>query len=374
MSQKHGTPYNLGIGTGNNNLSANAPYNWQWSWYEWNGNLHDPGNLLVNASSGSGYNTGFTDFVIGIPDGLKWDPINNNACCITSGCLHPAAYNFDLAGYHKGYGPDPDNHDPNNPIYIGIGAQHDGSVNWTSSKEYLDGIPLADHNPPLPNGTPGSYTVHSGGQACTTCTSQNLINTGLSAYPPPGGSGNNGHFHTYFDGANGPRGLYAGISGIGTTPFQDANGNDVVGPFYPSDWDTPHDPGDPSTSGQPNQNSNPWHQFNPEWQCCVFPFNTNRVKQVGGGSATNDGKMAIGCTDIDACPKHQTNPNNANIFRFSKNGYDKNNAWTNDEATSIGTTNGQSDVRGCCYPDTFNYTGQWDQCAHCGYEQVVLPS
>ena len=83
--------------------------------------------------------------------------------------------------------------------------------------------------------------------------------------------------------------------------------------------------------------------------------------------------MAIGCTDIDACPKHQTNPNNANISRFSKNGYDKNNAWTNDEATSIGTTDGQSDVRGCCYPDTSIWPNdQWTRCAHCGNETLPI--
>ena len=78
---------------------------------------------------------------MGMPDVLQWDPINSNACCATSGCIHPAAYNFDLRGYHKGHGPNSNQHDANNPIYVGIGSQHSGTINW-----------------------------NEGGEACTTCT------------------------------------------------------------------------------------------------------------------------------------------------------------------------------------------------------------
>tara|TARA_R110002012_G_scaffold7226_2_gene34126 strand:- start:6219 stop:15794 length:9576 start_codon:yes stop_codon:yes gene_type:complete len=363
-----GHQYNLGVGTGGGNPAVNAPYNWAWSWYEWNGNLHDPGNLLVNASSGSEYNTGYTDFAIGIPDLLKWDPINSNACCIRSGCLHPAAYNFDLAGYQKGYGSDPDNHDSNNPIYIGIGAQHEAPIDWDVMETFIDDV------------TGDEYKVAKSGKACTTCTSQNLItaSSAMGAYPPPGGASNNSHFHTYFDGANGPRGLRGGTDGVGgDTPYIE-NGVEIIGPFYPSDWAATPNAG----SAHPNANSNPWDYRNAEWNCCIFPWNDNFSD--GNPVFYNDsGEQYMGCTDPEACPMYIDDATgNQDNTRLSKNGYHRKNAWTNDKATSVGTskkyhqlknesafnsTAATSDINGCCYPDTTIWaTDLYSQCAHCG--------
>ena len=52
-------------------------------------------NYDPNANSGSNIGADWTNIT------QAWSPVNMDACCYQAGCVHPAAWNFDLIGYRR---------------------------------------------------------------------------------------------------------------------------------------------------------------------------------------------------------------------------------------------------------------------------------
>jgi hypothetical protein len=164
--------------------------------------------IFTTGPNGSSVNGGNIDYVAG---SWQWDPAIQNSCCYVSGCIHPLALNFDLAGYKR----NPDS--PMDPIYVGVGVQREvnGQIRImekadTTTQDFNGLIPYDQVGPPT---STGQVSFNEGGQACQTGagTSGGFDWEGDGLLYWHGGEGE--RFQKYFKNGLDENGVYTGDYG-----------------------------------------------------------------------------------------------------------------------------------------------------------------
>jgi hypothetical protein len=224
----------------------------------------------------------------------QWDPAIQNSCCRVSGCLHPLALNFDLAGYVR----NPDS--PMDPIYVGVGVQRkDPSTGLVRIMKKAD-TTTQDFSGTIPYDTPGSYTSSNsvsyteGGRACQVSVSAagtvDWGGTGLNHWEGTEGE----RYQRYFNNGMNEDGTYSGDYGpkkrcvsCSGTPGVNGELMQMVG----SSMD--------STEAALQlmriaDDCTQWRIDQPEWDNCVFP------REWGGSGSYSQNPQGYGSPIVSA--------------------------------------------------------------------------